>query len=299
MTDMENPPAENLPYMPFLLGLVALAGLIVAVSTVFDTPKPDYEGTAVAFVNEVPIPETGYLRALSMLEQDKRGPITDADRIRILDLLIEEELLIQRADEINLIGIDSSVRKSLTSAMIQFIISENGDTEITDDILNSHFLNNLDYFTPSKQIWVKRIYVRGARDDAEQRLQQIRTALQQGENFDTVATQLGDEIFPEIPNSLLPPSKLQAYLGPALTQTAISLDEGAITNAIRVGSGWHFLYLVQQRKGVVPELDDIQDQVENDYLRKVEEKALRDYLDWLRERADIDQTASQLQPADF
>jgi len=49
----------------------------------------------------------------------------------------------------------------------------------------------------------------------------------------------------------------------------------------------------------VPELDDILDQVENDYLRKVEEKALRDYLDWLRERADIDQTASQLQPADF
>ena len=50
---MENPPAENLPYMPFLLGLVALAGLIVAVSTVFDTPKPEYEGTAVAFVNEL------------------------------------------------------------------------------------------------------------------------------------------------------------------------------------------------------------------------------------------------------
>ena len=299
MTDMENPSNENLPYIPFLLGLVALAGLIVAVSTVFDTPKTDYEGTAVAFVNEVPIPQTSYLRALSMLEQDKRGPITDTDRIRILDLLIEEELLIQRADEINLIGIDSSVRKSLTSAMIQFIISENGDTEITDDILKSHFLNNLDYFTPSKQIWVKRIYVRGARDDAEQRLQQIRTALQKGENFDTVATQLGDEIFPDIPNSLLPPSKLQAYLGPALTQTAISLDKGAITNAIRVGSGWHFLYLVQQRKGVVPEFVDIRDQVENDYLRKVEEKALRDYLDWLRERADIDQTASQLQPADF
>ncbi|MEC8030214.1 MAG: hypothetical protein VX167_05900, partial [Pseudomonadota bacterium] len=77
------------------------------------------------------------------------------------------------------------------------------------------------------------------------------------------------------------------------------LDEGAITNAIRVGSGWHFLYLVQQRKGVVPEFDDIRDQVEKDYLRKVEEKALRDYLDWLRERADIDQTASQLQQADF
>ena len=49
--------------------------------------------------------------------------------------------------------------------------------------------------------------------------------------------------------------------------------------------------LVQQRKGVVPEFDDIRDQVENDYLRKVE-VALRDYLDWLRERADIDQTAS-------
>ncbi|EJW21347.1 hypothetical protein IMCC14465_11430 [alpha proteobacterium IMCC14465] len=299
MTDLEKKPSENLPYMPFLLGLMALAGLIVAVSTVFDTPKPDYEGTAIAFVNDVAIPETGYLRALSMLEQDKRGPINDADRLRILDLLIDEELLIQRADEINLIGIDSSVRKALTNAMIQFIISENGDAEITDEILNTHFLNNLDYFTPSKQIWVKRIYVRGARDDADQRLQEIRTALQQGENFDAVAARLGDEIFPEIPNSLLPPTKLQAYLGPALTQTVISLDEGAITNAIRVGSGWHFLYLVQQRKGIVPEFNDIREQVENDYLRKLEEKALRDYLDWLRERADIDQTASQLQPADF
>ena len=104
MTDMENTSTENLPHMPLLLGLVALAGLILAVSNVFDTPKPNHKGTAVAFVNEVPIPETVYLRALSMLEQDKRGPITDADRIRILDLLIEEELLIQRADEINLIG---------------------------------------------------------------------------------------------------------------------------------------------------------------------------------------------------
>ena len=50
-------------------------------------------------------------------------------------------------------------------------------------------------------------------------------------------------------------------------------------------------------KGCV-EFDDIRDQVENDYLRKVEEKGLRDYL-VIAERADIDQTASQLQPAVF
>jgi hypothetical protein len=49
MADMEKTSSENLPYMPFLLGLMALAGLIVAISTVFDAPQPDYEGTPVAF----------------------------------------------------------------------------------------------------------------------------------------------------------------------------------------------------------------------------------------------------------
>lgn len=284
---------EKLPFRPLLLGLAAGAGLIVAVSAVFGPRQPAYEGKAVAVVNDVPIPETIYLRALSTLEQDKRGPLTDADRAQVLDSLIEEELLIQRAREINLIGIDNSLRKTVSSAMTRFIIAENGDAAVNDEILNTHFLNNLDHFTPSKQIWVKRIYVRGARDDADRRLEDIRQALQQGEDFDAVAERLGDDVFPIIPNSLLSPAKLQTYLGPALIQTAMSLDEGAITNAIRVGSGWHFLYLVRQRKGEAPEFEEVREQVESDYLRRAGEKALRNHLDWLRDRAEIDQTAAQ------
>lgn len=270
-----------------LLGLAALAGLCIAVSTVFQSNDAVPVNDAVATVNDVPISRTAYARALSVLAQDKKDALTPADRKQALNMLIQEELLIQRSQEIDLVSVDPSIRKALTGAMVQFIIAENGATDISEDSLRAHYAARLDHFTPSLQARVKRIYVRGARQDAAERLKQIRQALRNQEDFDSVNKRLGDEIFPQIPDTLLPPAKLRDYLGPALSETALTIQEGNITNAIRIGSGWHFLYVVQRRKGEAPAFDTIREQVKNDFIKSSEETALREYIQWLTNRAKI------------
>jgi len=94
---------------------------------------------------------------------------------------------------------------------------------------------------------------------------------------------------------LLPALKLREYIGPTALTYAMALSVGEVSEPVQSGVGVHLLALVERRPAVVPELESIAAQVENEWRRRAGDRALREYLDTLRTQADV-WTASVAKP---
>ena len=280
----------------WLLLAAALLGLLVALgsSNMRDRNQLSEAG-AIARVNDRHIDRTEYAGAYQALLADKTKAPTEADKRLVLDRLIEEELLVQRGLEIGLLEGDAQVRKAVAMAVIEFVLAQNGSDVLEEENLKRYYRENVSRFTPAGRLQVAQIFVAFPPQDADQQavtaitrqLDTIRTALRDGTPFAEVAEQYGNEIVPRLPRLMLTPVKLTDYLGPELTEAATRLPQGAISDALPGATGWHFLHIVRNQPGKPPTFDSIRPQLVDALRRERDDAALRDYLDWLRNRANI------------
>ena len=274
----------------------ALLGLLIALgsSNVADRNRLSEAG-AIARVNDRHIDRTEYASAYQALLADKSKAPTEADKVLVLDRLIEEELLVQRGMEIGLLEGDAQVRKAVAMAVIEFVLAQNGSDVLEEDRLRRYYRDNVSNFTPAGRLQVAQIFVAYPAPDATpdavagatRQLDIIRTALREGQAFADVEAQYGMEILPRLPRLMLTPTKLTDYLGPELTEAATRLPQGAISDALPGATGWHFLQIIRNQPGKPPSFDTIRPQLVDALRRERDDKALRDYLDWLRNRASI------------
>ena len=280
-----------------LLLLGALAGLLIAALSALPSQRRNMDDSgAIAKINDRHIDRASFATAYQALLSDKSKAPSEADRKLVLDRLIEEELLVQRGMEIGLLDGDASVRKAVANAVIEFVMTQNGQTEFSEDALRNYYAANKHLFTPADRLQVERIFVRrvdargtpiGDDESLLRRLDAVRAALLKGEAFADVKTRLGDELLPDLPRAMLPRRKMYDYLGPDLTEKAGRLPEGGISDAIAAGEGWHFLHIVRQQPSAPPAFEDIRPQIVDALRRSSDDAALRAYLSWLKSRADI------------
>ncbi len=79
---------------------------------------------AAAVVNGRTIRTEELERAVDLLRNDKRNPLTPEDESRVLRRLVEEELLIQRGVDMGLVDTDRAVRRAITGAIVASVIAE-------------------------------------------------------------------------------------------------------------------------------------------------------------------------------
>lgn len=265
------------------------AGLIFIFLGIFDNQKLDKtQSNIIALVNDHPILQSDLDLALSALAMNKENSITPEQVRLVLDRLIDEQLLLQRGVELNLPQNSNPVRKMIINSMIDSILSENNDFQITDEVLIKFYNENIAFFLPPKELRLKKIFVKfdnTAKDDT--RLDSIREMLINGEDFDEVSLKEGDKFLPEIPDTYLPERKLLDYLDPVLVKNAFNLKDGQITSEIETSNGYNFLYLVDSKKGEPLPFSDMNEKVKAEYIRRSDETALTNYLEWLRQRYNV------------
>ena len=277
-----------------LLGLGAALGLALAAAGILhgDAAAPAaLPDDAVAAVNGTLVRREAYERALQALAADRRDPIGDPERQHVLDRLVDEELLVQRALELGLAQSDRRVRGDLVTAVIQAVVSQSEDQEPDDAAVAAFYAEQRDYFARSGRLRVRQIWVRGppARDEAQARAraQEVVTRLRAGEPFAAVDAALGDRPVAPLPSDPLPAAKLREYLGPTATRAAQQLAPGEVSEALPASAGFQVLQLVALEPGEAPPLDEIREEVRAELRRRAGDLALRDYLAELRERADL------------
>lgn len=275
----------------WLLALGAIAGLGVAAAHLLVAPGPGRglpEG-AVARVENAIIRDETYTRLVAALASDRRTPLTDADRARVLDRLIEEELLVQHAVALGLLVTDRRVRADLVSAVLASInASADGYSPEPDDI-TEFYATNAQYFARPARVRVRRVFV-SSRDDlaaARERAQEISARLRAGAALELVRRELGDEVLAPVPDAPLPPAKLREYLGPSALEAALALQPGAISDPVETPQGFHVLHLVARSDSEIQPLDSVLPQVVAEMKRREGDRRLRERLDELRADANV------------
>ena len=90
-----------------------------------------------------------------------------------------------------------------------------------------------------------------------------------------------------LPNALLPSMKIREYIGPTLTQIALSLEEGEVSELIEQDDKLHILVPLEKIIANAPPLGDVYQQVETEFIRFKGEQMLDEYLEDLRNWYDV------------
>lgn len=244
----------------WILAAGAFAGLVLVVIDLFvlapSQTSDEFAGVA-ATVNGASISLEEFAQILNGFEADTREAADAEDRARLLERLIEEELLIQRGLEIDMAAHDASVRSAMVQSMITFVTTETRAIEPTEEDLKDYFDNNQNLFTAAPQLHV-RVY-RG-----EHKTRDL-----------------------AVPDGLLPATKLRDYLGPSALQIALAMEIGDAPTALQTISGPLTLELVDKQAQSVPTYESIKDQVVSAYLVHRDEVAFRDEIERLKKKAEI------------
>jgi len=259
--------------------LGAFVGMALAVFGVLDDP-PAVGGDVVAVVDGRPIDRETLERAVSAVAEDLDVAPDVAMRRRVLERMIDEELLVARALELGVAQRDPLIRTSLGRSVIDLLASSVPEPEADeiDDYYRAH--PELFVETPRAEIRVARFVGehRRARADAVAR-----------RPWAEVVERADEVVFaPDVTTSLV---KLADYVG---TEVAQAASAGLGRHRVDDGGRSYVVEVVRFEPGRLPPLADIEGLVATRLRRDLGDRALRLYLDEARRSAAI-RVAPELQ----
>lgn len=287
---------------PWLLLAGAVIGLVFAALGLLETDsgRQALSPDAAARVGERTIRRVDYERILEGVSRDLRNPLDESIRRLILDRMIDEELLVQRALELGLATIDRRVRGELTAKLMDSIVGEVDLDGASERELIQHFEENIDFFVRPPRLHAQTIFFSSRSDGDRQRdsaaerasraAEQLRNDVsgENGENASEVEDRLGDPQISPLPNGMLPPNKIRDYVGPTVLRALEALGVGEWSEPIESRGGIYLARVVEREPRIVPDFEEVEDLVRQDLKRRRGDKALRDYLDDLRIRTAVE-----------
>ena len=282
-----TPESKNKNFFRWKLGvhpLILLGGVIsiFIIGSSFVKEVDVSQLNWVAKIDEKAISKEKYELYLESIAQSRKAGLIDSDPANILERMIDEELLIQRGIDLGMIENDSEIRSSIIQKMITSIISETDDLRISRQNLEDFYSLNQDLFTPSPKLQLIKLSFDG--DNMEAGVQ-ARGLLVEGNIQD--AKLLAENDIIRLPNVLLPAMKIREYIGPSLTQVALELREGEVSQLIELDGRFHLLVSIKKMISNAPLFDDVYQEVESEYIRFKGEELLDEYLEDLRNWYDV------------
>ena len=125
---------------------------------------------------------------------------------------------------------------------------------------------------------------------ALERAENLYLELIQGKKADQIHAE-GDKSALEIPDTLMTLTKVREYIGPSLMQVAKMLQPGEFTAPKKVIGGYKIIILLERRDASPPKFEFIRERVKSEYQKRKDDQALRDYLNKLKKRYEIDRNS--------
>lgn len=240
---------------PWLLAGGMLVGAVAAVFYIVRFPDvPEPPSDAVAWVADRPISKSSYEAALRAVAGDRKsGALRPDDRERVLDRLIDQELLIDRAVELGLHERDPQIRNQLVTAMIDFLARRAEDEAAAAD-----------------EAELRAFYE--AQRFRFERSAQYRVAIEGGAV--------------PLPRGFLLLKEIEQRLGPGVARRVAVLEVGDSFSAGE-GDGQYTIVLLERRDGEVAPFEEAREAVEAAYRRDRSEAAVREFLEAARRRTDV------------
>jgi hypothetical protein len=263
-------------------GLLACLGLILALAGAGVPPPSEPEDGALLWVNDRPISRAQLNHAEKRLGAGHSGGLSEFERGVVLDLLIDEELLLQRAETLGILDSAPGVRKAIVQAAINEIVEDFLSRPFDEQVLEQFYLRHSAVFEhPGRRA------VTALRFDNRAAAQRAADAYAKGSAWADLAAMPEAQRIPHLPGSPLPAHVLRRYLGPGLASVALTLNPGEVSTPVESAGSVYLLQLVTVLAPSVPAFSEILPDVRAEYLSRGRETALADKLAQLWRSADI------------
>lgn len=265
-----------------LLAGATLLGAALAAAPAVNAPEGGADAAAV--VDGVAITRAEHRRAVEALAKDKRNVVSQADAARILERLIEEELLVKRGLEIGLADRDRTVRGAIVAAMIRHATASASAASAPEEAMRAWYAENQGLFRP--QPLIHAVVLAVPPGDAA-RMSSVKAAIARGDPLAAILSAHGGAPAPPLPDGPLPLAKLGDYLGGDIAAALRDAPSGRWSGPHAAGGQALFVAVKSRRDAPAPDFKAARPQIEAAYRRNRDDQAFRAYLDWLKARARI------------
>ena len=268
-------------YVNILLIIVFFISLFISLNSVIFETNFQLD-QAIARVGEKEISRQRFEEIIKVLDDQSKSELTLKKKNLILERLIDEELLIQRAIELDLVRNDSLIKGNVIQTMFQYIINSNELAEPSEAELRDYFNKEKNYFSSGRRYKLKNYTFRNLRD-----AETARNLLNQS-NLESFLKLVETENAIDLPNVFLTPQKIRDYLGPKVLEELPSLEKGDFSNIYLINEVPSMVICIDILFDNNPKFDEIIEQIKNKYIRDREDSLVKEYVENLRNFYEIE-----------
>ena len=268
-------------YVNITLIVVFFVSLFISLNSVIFETNFQLD-QAIARVGEKEISRQRFEEIIKVLDDQSNSELTLEKKNLIRERLIDEELLIQRAIELDLVRNDSLVKGNLIQTMFQYIINSTELAEPSETELRDYFNKEKNYFSSGKRYKLRNYIFRNL-GDAEI----ARNSLTQN-NFENFLKLVETENAIDLPNVFLTPQKIRDYLGPKVLEELPSLKKGDFSNVFKINQVPSIVICIDILLDNNPKFEEIIEQIKNKFLRDREDSLVKEYIENLRNFYEIE-----------
>jgi len=277
-------PSNHQPYaMAISRALLACGGLALAL---FGDLWPDSQldnsdqSSPVAVVNQRPIAFSDADISSQRLWQLDFHQLSTEQQQSVIQVLIDEELLLQRAESLELVSTDPRLRKAAVAAAIDLVVTDYLAQPYTEQELQQFYLDQRGVFETSEKLAVDALLISNSVT-----MERIESLLTSGHSLNEIAQRVDSQYF--LPRSLIPAHRLQSQLGATAAAMVLELPPGEISAPLPRPEGLVIFQVTQKQPSQLLDYRSIRDSVVSEYQRRGREQALQRKLAQLWQNADI------------
>ena len=268
------------------IGLLGLLLLLVGSNTQINWQNQPID--TVVLVNQQPVTES----ALKFARQRSGRfmidiPVQDRDK-QLLQRLIDDELILQRAEELGILQADPGIRKLLARSAIDTVVRESQAVLIKEPELIAFYNDHQAVFQQPQ-----RITLQAAQFDDVEMANISRNAVLLGDSLKKTVSLVGGKILP-IPVSPLPKHMLIRYLGISLTDLALGLSATQISQPIVQGDNIYLLQVIENQPATLMPFEQVRETVMTELISRQRRDSLTTTLEELKQTASIQLNLSLL-----
>ena len=268
------------------IGLLGLLLLLVGSNTQISWQNQPID--TVVLVNQQPVTESALKFARQRSDRFMIDvPFQDRDK-QLLQRLIDDELILQRAEELGILRADPGIRKLLARSAINTIVRESQALLIKEPQLIAFYNNHQAVFQKPQ-----RITLQAAQFDDLEMANISRNAVLLGDSLKKTVSLVGGKILP-IPVSPLPKHMLIRYLGISLTDLALGLSATQISQPILQGDNIYLLHVVENQPATLMPFEQVRETVMTELISRQRRDSLTTTLEELKQTASIQLNLSLL-----
>jgi parvulin-like peptidyl-prolyl isomerase len=265
---------------------IAGYGLFTAKGTVIHVVPPEN----VALVNQRPILRTDFIAQTETETSKPFGETTPAERLKVLQEMVREELFVQRGLELDFPGTDPDTRSALVAAVEQQVVADVTTHQPTEEELRKYFEENRTNYATEGTMTLHNLVLPKAKAGADgvATVQKAIGALRAHTSLAEVVKTYGlDEIVPEHAGEEQFYFAQKIHLGDALFAEAMKLSDGESSDPVAAADGTHIIQMVKNTKPLPLTFERVRSQVLTEFIATSKKKLEDADMRYLRDKADI------------